>query len=106
MHASFETRKSLSKSLQPTEKDIKIVFSDTASQRKVKEYLTQTFEEDKFTIELRKEHKQLKVWSASISDFKNNATHAIIFPSAFMNILDELNPDFNFSSFQICCRRQ
>lgn len=104
INASLETRKSLSHSLQPTEKDIKTVFSDTTKQRKVKEYIKKIFEENKFNIVLRKEHQQLKVWSASISDFKNNAEHAIIFPSDFMEVIDEVNSSLTFHRFKFVAK--
>ena len=104
LHASLETRKNLSHSLKPTEKDIKAVFPDTIDQRKVMEHIKQVFEEDKFTITLRKEHQQLKVWSASISDFKNNATHAIVFPSAFLKVVEKLNPALTFHRFKFVAK--
>jgi hypothetical protein len=104
LHASTGTRKNLSQSLQPTEKDIKTVFADTIDQRKVKAYIKEVFEEDKFTVVLRQEHQQLKVWSASVSDFKNNETHAIIFPSAFLNVVDQFNSELTFHRFKFVAK--
>ena len=104
LQASPATRKSLSQSLQPTEKDIKTVFSDTTDQQQVKAYLKRIFETDKFTIVLRKEHQQLKVWSASIKDFKNNEAHVIIFPSDFLNIIDKFNSELTFHRFKFVAK--
>lgn len=98
------TRQNLSAALQPTAADIQSVFADTAAQRRVGKYIEQVFEKDKFQIKLRAEHTELKVYSASVSDFINNHVNALAFPSDFLGVVPKLKPTLTFHRFKFVAK--
>lgn len=100
LNASPATIRKLSTSLRPTDKDIKIVFQDTSSQRKVRAYISKVYDKEKFKILCRKEHTVLKVSSARVRDFLRNRPIALTFPSDFMEVVPLVYDDLTFHRFK------
>lgn len=100
LSATPSVQKQLSKALRPNKSDLAAIFVDTAIQNRAFEYIEQRFDKEKFTLNLRKEHQDLEIWSASIEDFKKGNEVIFSFPSNFLDIIPFCQEDLTFHRFK------